>query len=532
MTDGPHSLGQRLAGGAAAERVASHQRSDRSKHTDYDETVGRIVAAALRGDRVLDVKPAKKRTENDRITLVGVDQAGRQSIDDMLLPDTQRARGAWYLPEGETLAVGIVHQAWWSVQEHRLALSAADAERAAVKLDTADAIVAWAVLAPVFELLWLPLKHRSGQWLGERRPELMAKDWPRIDALYQALGIDLAPLDIYRSPDGWADRADADVLAARDALLAAWAAAPDDVGQRVIAWHIDQLVDRYYAKAKNGLAERAKVLHKATERSLTAAFGGDWLDFLNYIGEAAHPSEKITTAVPETALLASGKDKVAQAAQATGLPVEEIERVLAAYWDGAEHTPVDERVAVIERWWTAFDDTHARQAAGMPSLWGLLGDRMGETAPWLEQDGRYTPRGFAMVGEGLVADIERLWGTTLLARWPDRLVTEPMPPSRRPSAWRRGSGTSWRSPAGSSAKDPRAEPTSPAPPATTTANSRRWPTSAIPLIGPCSTNSEPRRSCWCRDPPGPTPRTRSLPASHSRSGWDPSPRTDSSTSAT
>ena len=434
MTSPADTLGARLAAAAPAGRFALHQAASPAEAwADYHRTAGAVFDRALRGARVLEVRRARRKVDADEIALLDVAGEDREVLDRALAPAAHEPRGAWYLPKDDKPAAGLIQLAWWAAREPRYALSAADTERAFIVLDTADEMLVWGFLQPLFDVLILPLKQRSSTWLGDRRPELMAKDWARVDEVYEALGIDPAVLAVYKDGPGWADLPTDQVIAARQALLDAWAAAPDDVGARAVVWHIDQLVARYYTKAKDGRAERTKVLNKGLERSLTAAFGGDWLSLVGYLGEQIHPAEQISAAVPETTILATGRDRTAQAAAATGIPAEQIERVLAAYWDGARQSPVDERIAVIERWWAAFDDLHARQAPGMQSLWGLLGDRWTPRArPGGGDDDSddgdaYAPGRYRDVGEPLCTDIERLWGTTVLARWPDRLVTEPYP---------------------------------------------------------------------------------------------------------
>jgi hypothetical protein len=77
-------------------------------------------------------------------------------------------------------------------------------------------------------------------------------------------------------------------------------------------------------------------------------------------------------------------------------------------------------------WWRAFDELHARQAPGMPSLWGLLGVRFEDKVETFEE-GRYTHRGYELLPTDLNERIERLWGTAVPPRWPQALVTEPYP---------------------------------------------------------------------------------------------------------
>lgn len=424
-TDAP-TFGARFAAASPAERAALHTgEGDRQAFADYDRVLSDLFDRAIRGTQILDVALTTRRTESDVITLKVADEE-RAVLAGVLAPEAQQARGGWYVPAADKPLVGMVEFARWANAEPRFSISAADAQRAAVKLDTPDAIAVWAALEPVMELLYLPLKLRSGYWLGDRRPDQMEKDWATVDTAYAAFGIDTTPVAMFKDGRGWATRTIDEVIAARQALLNAWKSAPPDVGERAIVLLISRLVERYYAKAKHGMVQRTKVMNKGLERALTGAFGGDWLAFLRYLGEQVHPAEQIATAVEPTSLLVSGRDRAAQAAASTGVPVEEIERMLAAYWGGHEDSPVEQRARVMRGWWRAFDELHARQAPGMPSLWGLLGDRFEDTGQNFD-DGRYTRHGYRLLPAEISAQVDALWGTAVLPRWPQALVTEPYP---------------------------------------------------------------------------------------------------------
>lgn len=420
------TLGARLAAASPDKRFALHvAEGDRGSFADYDRVLAGLLDRAIRGEQVVDVTPARRRTDSDVVTITVGDHE-REILEAMLAPTAQQARGGWYVPEADRQRIGMIEFARWAKAEPRFSISAADAQRAAVQLDAMDAIVIWAALEPVMELLYLPFKLRSGYWLGDRRPDLMQKDWASVDGSYAALGIDSSPLAAFKDGRAWATRSIEDVMTARDALLEAWKGAPGDVGERAILLLISRLVERYYAKAKEGMAQRTKVMNKGLERALTGAFGGDWLSFVRYLGEQVHPGEQIATAVEPTSMLVSGRDRAAQAAAATGVAVEEIERMLTAYWGGQHDSPVEQRARVMREWWTAFDTLHARQAPAMPSLWGLLGDRfedMGQNS----DDGRYTRRGYELLPPELNRSVEDHWGTAVLPRWPHALVTEAYP---------------------------------------------------------------------------------------------------------
>ncbi len=201
------------------------------------------------------------------------------------------------------------------------------------------------------------------------------------------------------------------------------------------AYRLAPLIDRYYAKAKSGQALRKSVLTKALEKTLSGFFGGDWLKFLGYIEEAPHTNEEIATAIPATELYVGTTRGAAAVAADVGVPASEVERALAAYWDSTGNrpsvaiSPVDERVSVLSTYWEQFDQIHARQAPGMASLWGLVEEsRSAMLADWVSDDNRYMPGCYLdLLSPELLADIERLWSPTMLARWPERIVTEIAP---------------------------------------------------------------------------------------------------------
>jgi hypothetical protein len=423
------SLGAEIAKVEPADRFALHQaQGDRTRFSATDGLLANLAARCIRGEQVLGVTPGKSKISPDHIKILGLSAQDRDALEAGYGRAHHGERGAWYLPESERLLPGLVQVAWWAKEQPRFALHSADAERAGVALDSVDPILVWAFLQPLMEALYLPLKLRSGYWVGDRRPDQMAKDWAAVDHTYATLGIDATePLAAFKDGRRWADLAGAEVIDLRNSLLRCWAEAPEGVGARALCWHIDRLLDRYYSKAKNGQAERSKVLNKTLERSLSAAFGGDWLALTAYAGEQVHASERISTSVESTAIVVPGQGAAHQAAEATGVSAAEIERILAAYWEGSTETPVDRRVGTMRQWWQAFDELHARQAPGMPSLWGVVSEGHEATAPRNDSDGVFNPGGYRRLGPEVCARVEELWPTEVLPRWPDHLVTQPYP---------------------------------------------------------------------------------------------------------
>ncbi len=277
MSNGAQTFGAHLAATPFVERFSLHAaEGDRRELADYDRVLAGLFTRAIRGESIVDVELATRRTDNDVVRLK-IDEDEREVLASVLAPHVQQGRGAWYVPDADKPRIGMVEFARWSATEPRFSISAADAQRAAVRLDTPDAVAVWAALEPVIDLLYLPLKLRSGHWLGDRRPDQMEKDWARVDATYGALAIDTSPLNVFKDGRRWATLNIAQVIAARRALVEAWGSAPSDVGERAIVLLISRLVERYYLKAKDGKAQRTQVMNKGLERVLSGTFGGDWL---------------------------------------------------------------------------------------------------------------------------------------------------------------------------------------------------------------------------------------------------------------
>lgn len=90
---------------------------------------------------------------------------------------------------------------------------------------------------------------------------------------------------------------------------------------------------------------------------------------------------------------------------------------------------IEQRVAAMKRYWQAFDEIHANQKPETESLWGLV-----EFAPSFNLDHRYQgdeshvfQNYQQLLPPDILIEINRLWGTAMLPRWPKRIVSEPFP---------------------------------------------------------------------------------------------------------
>jgi hypothetical protein len=400
--------------------------SRREAFANVDAVLDGVVLAALHGERVIDITPGGKR-QPDEVLLRLPPGTDRLVLAEHFSVEQQQSRGAWYVPSTDNLAVGVIHLAHWWQTNRRFAVTLVDAEHAKPRFEHADAVTIWAVLEPLFEELYLPLKLRSGRWAGQKTGEKQLPYWAgTIEPLYEALGLSDDGVLLFRPGTGWAELDADEVLNRRDSLIGPWGRADIETARRLRSYRIGQLVERYYSKAKDGRAQRRRVMNKVFERTLSAYFGGDWLALLAYLGEEPDAGEEITQSLPEPHLMVASSARTSTVAAAHGLAAEEVERMLAAYWhQSGGVSPVEQRVHALEVLWHEFDIVHARQAPGMPSLRGLMLQNRLRAVDWpLHPD--YQPGAeLKLLSGDLQADLQRLWSTKL-SRWPERLVTEPL----------------------------------------------------------------------------------------------------------
>jgi hypothetical protein len=393
---------------------------------DADALVGDVAVRALRGEPTVNAEP---------VSIVGLERRLEGVLDDLFAVAKQHSRGAWFLPEEASLKVGLVNLPSTFARHPRFATGLAWEERARVLLaDSPTAVLLWAVLEPLFQQLFVPFELR-GRLAGKKSREDQLTAWASMDAIVSALGFDVeSELAIMRYGGGWGRLRAAEQLEAKQRLLAAFAGqANEQLAARYRAHRLQALMARYYSKAKDGQARRKQVLTRPLEKTLAGFFGGDWLRLLQYLEETPHPEEEIAAAIPETKLfLGSTKSPAAVAAQ-MGVPTAEVERALSTYWATAgsraagSTSPVEERVGALKMFWPHFDEIHSRQTPGMRSLWGLVEEGRHVQIRWDGPD-VYNPRLYGrLLPSELVGEIERLWASTMLPRWPDRIVSEISP---------------------------------------------------------------------------------------------------------
>jgi hypothetical protein len=414
--------------GSTAEIVDAEREGGRSNRFELiDTVVAGLIIRAFGGERVVCLT----RTERgDCLEIVGVPQDLVLAMRDAIQLEAQRARGAWFLPETVPIKIqALVFPTIFRASPRYAHTLAADEKGKVSLTGSADAMLAWSVLQSFADLLLGPISLRV------RESGLLTRDgfgerWEGATASLSSLGLALErELEPLSWGGGWATfGCEAQLEVKAKLLRAVGEQLSVDVVRRYRASAVGALVRQYYAKAKKGRAKRRQVITKEHARTLAAYFGGDWLAFVEYLGEEPHEEEHIATALPEPKLIVTGKDRAAEIAAKRGVPVDEVERILGAYWkDSAGASPVVERAATLAEYWQHFDQIHGRQSRGMRPLWGLV-EESGWSSLESSSETPYQQGLFRdLLPRELVARIERLWGTTVLGKWPDCVVTEPFP---------------------------------------------------------------------------------------------------------
>jgi len=415
-----------------------------------DSVIGTVAIRALCGERPFSVDGASENGARGRaatLCLGGLTGEERALLEELFSLEKQRSRGSWSLPETVPVKLGRLHFAAYLRQHGRFFHESVEANtyQSVALAASPEAPLVHAVLNPFFFSLYEPFALRSGHaysrffYEGGHSPgkgkEKRIARWREVDDFFAALGLQAeAELSVVRPGGGWAWLHAPEQLAANAALAEAISREAQQLGPSMLAaryraFRLRSLLERYYAKAnKKGRALRRRVLTRKLELILSAFFGGDWLAFLNYIGEEPHPEEHVATALPETRLYLSPSRKVAEDLGAEGVTEEQL-RLIARSLYGSETSPIERRLSTLKRYWEAFDAIHARQRSGMKPLLGLA-EKHGRfgLVSGQDPDAPYR-RGLyrQLLPADLLKEIDELWGTVMLPREPGRIVTEPFP---------------------------------------------------------------------------------------------------------
>lgn len=426
MTDlQPHGRQLHAAPDAAGRLRLDVEAGRRDRFADVDRIADDLIRRGLAGERIVQIAD---RHDDETITLPALADGDLAVVAEHADVTAMEARGAWALPERAAVAAGWTSLAWWLDRQPRFGGALADDERRTVTLrGNPTGTFAWSSVGPIFELLAVPHDLRAGK-TGKADVKSQEKAWKPLDAMVAQCGLDLADeLAPFRPRSGWSKMTAAEHAAARQAYVQGLKRhATAEHAARLRTWMIGELVDRFYAKAKSATPTSRQALTKAHWRPLAGLFAGDWLAFLEYLGEQPNPGEEIVSSLPEPKLYATGADRARQAAEQAGVDPAEVDRMLASFFGSHDtSSPVDRRADALKRTWHALDAIHAAHQPADGGLWGLL-DELGEP-----HDDRWEDFREALWRDRLPAelnvDIERLWATQATSKDPGRLVTRWLP---------------------------------------------------------------------------------------------------------
>lgn len=408
--------------------VALEAREGRTElFSEVDGLLADVVIRVLHGEEAVRIERGR---HSDNVSIAGLSPSQQLVLADHFAVEHQHSKGAWFLPEKVSLKAGLVNLPSIFARYPRFATGLAGEERARVVLgECPTGVFLWSVLEALFERLFLPFELR-GPLAGSKSREDQLAAWASVDEIVSALGLDVEDqIAVVRYGGGWSRLRSMEQLEAKQRFLGTLSAqATEELAGRYRAYRLFPLIVRYYSKAKNGRARRKQVLTRGLEKMLSGFFGGDWLRFLAYLGEEPHPDEEIATAIPEVTLY--GTTSAATVADKGG---EGLEGGLSTDWDTSAKrapgvaSPIEDRVAVLRDFWRLFDAVHSQQATGMPSLWGLVEESRRVRIGWEGPDW-YNARLYRrLLPSDLIETIEQLWGSIMLPRWPDRIVSEISP---------------------------------------------------------------------------------------------------------
>ncbi|MFK0288806.1 TerD family protein [Streptomyces sp. NPDC090499] len=397
------------------------------RFTRLDALAARLLAAALAGRPVASVVRGPGPQAPDRAEVLGLSAQEKTWCAETFGVQEQQRRGAWYLPQKLSLKAGAVNLPHLVRERpaHALTLAADDSAGISLVDGSADAVLLWSVLVPLFETLIEPIRVRAAgpaKTIDDQR-----RLWSGIEDRYRLLGIADDALEAFRFGGGWHRLDRPGQQRARLRLLDALAAVdPLQLVTRHRSLQMMAVMAGFVKKAKTGTALARQILTRPLQPVVSGYFAGDWLTVLDYLQAPPHPDEEVVTALPEPRLYVGMSAQAAGMAAEAGIPEAEIHAMLAAFLGGPTSlSPVEERVAALRDWWAAFDHTHAVQRTGMRPLWGLVDNELMAFGP--DQYG-FTQQLYRQVLPASVNEqVDRLWQSVTLQRHAKSIVSNPRP---------------------------------------------------------------------------------------------------------
>ncbi len=403
--------------------TAEAARGCRERLAGIEELITEVLVRMFSGNELISITHKSRGTAIDAVTFAGLSGGSRSFLDAHFDLAKQESRGAWYLPQEASLRAGTCNLASYVLGGNPFAVNAARDGNVKVSLRSPDAFAIWALALPLAQELLAPIEIRTAT--GKlKSADHQQKIWAPVAETYRVLGLDLDGLvEQMTYGTGWTELP---MAGQRERFAAVVRAIAEQITTETAAlWRAhttQQLGQAFLKKAKKETPLARTVLKKALQPAFSTVFAGDWLAFLDYLGAEPNPAEEITTALPEPRIYVGASSKAGEVAAEQGVPVDEVHRIIASFLGQSEAaSPVDERVAVMKRWWTEYEAVWEQQRPGMPSLWGLVDEGL------FVLDNPRAPEPYLyrrMLTPDLRATIDRLWDGMTLTRWPERIVSE------------------------------------------------------------------------------------------------------------
>lgn len=412
----------------------------RKQFEELDDVLKKLVKVSLRGRQAVKARRKTRTGNQPGLYFPELGKQERELIEEYFMPVNQEARGQWALPEAWTASCGPANLTFHHAEapEAMLTLAMDDRTRVEMTIQARDegqtrghdaTICLWALL-PFYEQLAAPLFLRSAPRLrpaGAKKLADQQERWQEAEAFYSQLGVDQTLIEPFLPGNGFASLSRDQVIELRGKLLDGW----EEISLRAAdywrAISVGELVDRFYKRAaKGGAPTRKQVMKKALEPTLTLWFGGDWVAFLDYLGEEPAPQEELVTSLPETSLVGAPSADDSQVAE---IDQQEIELILSSYWGQAGGNPARQRVEALSGLWERAEQVYLKlDIADDNGLSDQVVEQLGG-AWWSNPrfpDKHAIPLE-SLLGPDLADTIERLWGTSTPERYTGRLVTERYP---------------------------------------------------------------------------------------------------------
>ena len=423
--------GQRILQSALPEAALNHDEGHNIASIEaQDHLLTEILRRCLSGQRVLVLEPAGKPTSLHLTDLIPDQQT---MLQERYSVEGQQSRGAWYHPKKAKLKAGLLNLPFHYAKNERFAMNAVLDEQSSLPLHNPDTTAVWSALEPLAETLFQPL-IQTGPEAKKGDRDKRRRTWLTLKAEIQSLGISGEILKTFEANGSWWQLSSTEMRERKSAYLRCLRdISPEEVVRRYRIAQTQALAKRFYQKRRTLNATRERVLTKKLERILSGFFAGDWLEFLTYIEEKPEAGDAVQTELPSPVVVPGLNKEVVDIATNLNLEPSKVQEVAASLFpEVAGVNPIRERLHILEAFWSDFLDLHARQTAGMPSLWGFVHqhERIEIPAAVTSEQAAHSgpPAQYKHhLNRTLQKEIEKFWGTRVVAKYPERLVTNTTP---------------------------------------------------------------------------------------------------------